>query len=600
MTPMSRLSSLKWRLTATYAFLVVLTAAAISLILSYWTDVLVREMLEDRLAADAGMTIAELRDGGSADPQSVAKRVGDALDLRVTVIRRDGVVLADNRSDPRTMENHSNRSEFVQAIRDGRGSSVRFSKTLRTRLMYVAVSSPERDQVVRVSIPLSVEEGLLADVNRTFLIVALAAGLIVAWVSVRISRSVTSSLEKMNVFAATLASGEMRRRVYLGKGAPAEVAELAASLNDMAERLQAVVASLAEQKSRAETVLRKINDGVVVVDGDGRVVLANPAAEEILATEPGAMQGRTLIEATFNTELSELVSRTLELAQPGSLEVSLTRPDRRELSVFAAPTEDAEGRATGAVLVLHDLTPERFIERVRRDFVANVSHELRTPLAGIKALAETVVLRGQSDPKLARESAEKIAEEVDRLAQLTDELLQLAEIESGKRAPNIQTLDARRAAEDAFAVVAPLAESRAIAVRVDIPDGIRIAADPDGLKQMLVNLLDNAVKYTDPGGSVTITAEANDAVVAISVADTGIGISAEDQQRVFERFYRVDKDRSRLTGGTGLGLAIVKHLVESHGGRVALKSQPGRGSVFTLFLPSQPDSTVSSRSSAES
>ena len=585
---MSQLSALKWRLTASYVIIAFVAIGALALSLSLWTDAVYRDQLTSRLRAEARLIARDLpRSKGQVALQKTASEAGRVLETRVTIISAKGVVLADNQHNPKTMANHGSRPEFQQAMREGQGTAMRFSRTLHTRMLYVALPYGNRDGVVRLAVPLTEIERLRGAAHRAAVWLGLVAAVVLAWVSTRISRSVTLPISQMSKFAADFSHGKAKRRIYAGKGAPSEISVLSKSLNEMADRLQETLDQLAEEKNKAEAVLWKINDGVIVLDSEGRIRLANSAAQTILGVEADRLQGKTVIEGTFNTELSELAGRALRSGEPATLDVTLSRPAHRDLSVHAAPMEDAVGQVIGAVLVLRDFTAERDVHRIRRDFVANVSHELRTPLASLKAMAETILLRGGDNPTLSEEYATKMSEEIDRLALMTQELLGLAEIENGTRTPNKRQVSLPDAVEDAITAVLPLAERKGISIAADIPPELAACADPDGLKQVLVNLLDNAVKYTGEGGSVTISAEETPSGVAISVRDTGIGISPDDCRRIFERFYRVDKDRSRATGGTGLGLSIVRHIVESHGGKVTVESELGRGSRFAVFFPAR-------------
>lgn len=339
----------------------------------------------------------------------------------------------------------------------------------------------------------------------------------------------------------------------------------------------------AAEKTKLRTILDKTDDGLMVVDHDARIQLANLPAMKLLNAEPDSVRGKTIIESTLNHDFSELVGRVLKTRVPASLQIQLSHPQDTHLNVYAASLERPDG-PPGALVVMHDLTPAMRIDSVRRDFVANVSHEFRTPLATIKAMAETIVLRGRKAPETAEEFATKIMAEVDRLAALSEDLLDLAQIEAGRRSVRMEEF----ALDEVVGRVAfdfrPRAEYKAIELSSDVPDGLRVSADRDAVYQILANLVDNAVRYTRPGGSVSISVSEGVGGVSVKVSDTGIGIPEAELPRIFERFYRVDKARSRESGGTGLGLSIVKHLVEAHDSRIEVQSVPGEGSAFTFTL----------------
>jgi len=334
--------------------------------------------------------------------------------------------------------------------------------------------------------------------------------------------------------------------------------------------------TLRNENQQLQAILDKTDDGVMVVDEEGRIQMANLAAVKLFPG--GDLPGKTVVEGSQNHELSELVRKVLSTRTRASLQIKLETPKRVPLNVYVTPLSD------GALVVLHDLTEIMKTDSVRRDFVANVSHELRTPLASIKAMAETVVLRGRKNPEAAEEFGRKIMDEADRLTAISDDLLDLARIEAN-RPLQMEEFALLEVVQSVVSDLQAKANNKAIEVSVDVPDDLPITADRDAIYQILVNLVDNAIRYTRPGGSVTISAESDEAGVSIGVADTGIGIPEDELARIFERFYRVDKGRSRESGGTGLGLSIVKHLVEAHGGKIIVESTVGEGSTFTFTVP---------------
>jgi two-component system phosphate regulon sensor histidine kinase PhoR len=327
---------------------------------------------------------------------------------------------------------------------------------------------------------------------------------------------------------------------------------------------------------RFQAILDKTDDGLMVVDKEGHIQMANLAAIKLLPG--GDLQGKMIMEGSHSHELSELVRKVLSTGTRASLQIQLETGV--PLNVYVTPLSD------GALIVLHDLTEIMKTDSVRRDFVANVSHELRTPLASIKAMAETVVLRGRKNPEAAEEFGRKIMDEADRLTAISDDLLELARIEAN-RPLQMEEFALLEVVQSVVSDLQAKANNKAIEVSVDVPDDLLIAADRDAMYQILVNLVDNAIRYTRPGGSVTISAASDETGVSMSVTDTGIGIPEDEQTRIFERFYRVDRGRSRESGGTGLGLSIVKHLVEAHGGKIAVESGPGEGSTFIVMLPAR-------------
>jgi two-component system, OmpR family, phosphate regulon sensor histidine kinase PhoR len=353
-------------------------------------------------------------------------------------------------------------------------------------------------------------------------------------------------------------------------------------LTDERERHEA---KLHEQTSRIDAMLDGMIEGLVVIDAQGRIVLANRAAEEMFGFSR-MMVGSTLLEALRNHEVAAIATRAATAPAPIEHEVHIERPKLRVIQLSAVALHDAQGGAAGAVLVFHDVTQLRQLEAMRQDFVANVSHELRTPLSLIKSAAETLIDGGKHDPVVTARFLEIIDKHASRLTLLIDDLLLLARLDSGRVELHLQPLPLQAAAQEAIDDAALLARARNVNLTNETPAGIAAEADPERLRQVLANLIDNAIKYGRADGRVEVGGRPlDDAWVELTVRDDGPGIPAEAKARIFERFYRVDKARSREQGGTGLGLAIVKNVVQAHGGDVRVESSPGAGTVFFITLP---------------
>lgn len=340
-----------------------------------------------------------------------------------------------------------------------------------------------------------------------------------------------------------------------------------------------------EQTARMEAMLDGMIEGLVVLDAEGKIVLANRAAEQMFRFSR-MMIGGTLLQAIRNHEVAALASRAAAATEAIEHEVRLEGPQPRVLQVSAVALRNAAGAAAGAVLVFHDVTQLRLLEAMRQDFVANVSHELRTPLSLIKSAAETLIDGGRNDPAVALRFLEIIDKHANRLTLLIDDLLLLARLDSGRVELNLRSVPLRLLAQEALDDAALIARARHVTLENQLPPGLTAQADPDRLRQVLANLIDNAIKYGRAEGRVAVGGRAVDAErVEFSVRDDGPGIPAEAQERIFERFYRVDKARSREQGGTGLGLAIVKNVVQAHGGDVRVRSITGQGTEFFITLP---------------
>lgn len=337
-------------------------------------------------------------------------------------------------------------------------------------------------------------------------------------------------------------------------------------------------------QAKLETVLSSMSEGVLVVDRKREIILMNPSLRKNFVVD-SPPEGKRPMEVIRNSLVHDIIDKTLSGKFMISKEISLTYPGKKVLLINGEPIM-INNVLEGAVLVFHDITELRRLEETRQDFVANVSHELRTPIASIKGYTETLLDGALEDKKNARDFLNIIHEDSDRLAKLIDDLLDLSRIESGRMKMVFASVEPKSLIKRSIAIIENQAKARSISLKTNIPDNLpKILADETRLSQVLINLLDNAVKYTPEGGSVTITGFINKNLLQIDVADTGIGIPKKDLPRLFERFYRVDKARSREMGGTGLGLSIVKHIVQAHGGEVFVKSIPGQGSTFSFSVP---------------
>jgi len=529
---------------------------------------------------------------------AVVDRMGRDLSHRITIIRADGEVLADSSHDYRRMSNHANRPEVREALDYGVGQSTRFSATLKTRMLYVASAYGPKDRpagVARVARSLSGLDGVMRAIQRTFLTAGLVAIAVAALLSVKIASSITQPISSIAEAARGLEHGDLGVRVPPLPPTARELTELAATFNRTAQRLQINIDEMNRQSARMQAVFDHTDNGLILVDTESRVHMINPAACRIVNAECPWIVGKTLIEGTLSHDLAGLVERVCRTQEPAALDVDLSSEDTRGVQsavhAYVAPIPRADGEID-VLVVLHDVTSIRELEAIRRDFVANVSHELRTPLASIKAMAETIILRQAGDPGAVRGFAQSIVQEADRMTLLAEDLLDLTKIESQRRDVNVELLKPGEIAGEVIERLAGSAEKKSIALTNEIPSETRVEADRDSLAQVLVNLVDNAIKYTHEGGSVNVRADRTSGHTAIRVVDNGMGIPSMDLPRVFERFYRVDKARSRESGGTGLGLAIVKHLCEQMGGSVSVKSEVGKGSTFSILLPVGHDNEV--------
>ncbi len=548
-----------------------------------------REHIESSLAGTA-RTLAELTSAlpfdatHGAELDAIVRRVREASGARITLIAPDGRVVADSevrREDLPSVANHGERPEVRAALERGRGSDVRRSETVGQPFLYVAVTRPHGAAgVVRIAADLSSVDAAVADLRGALVAGAALALAVALALSYWLSRSLLGPLAYFREALARIAAGDLGARVrWRSQG---ELGELALALDRMAAELERSHADIVAQRDRLETVLRVMVEGVLVVDAQERIVLANPRLRELFGTR-GEIEGLHPLAAIRNADVDDVLRAALASSAPVQRELSLSGPERRVLEVHAA--RFALGDAKGAVAIFHDMTEVRRLETVRRDFVANASHEIKTPLTAIRGFAETL-LSSELPERDARGYLEIILRHSERLSRLVEDLLELSRLESGKFTLDPEDLDVGALTAKLFRELEPRLRERNISVSLRAEGAPRAHADARAVEQVLQNLLDNAVKYSEPGKRIEVRVAAEGtAAVRVDVADEGIGIPEADRVRIFERFYRVDRARSREQGGTGLGLSIVKHLVQASGGEVRVDSTPGVGSTFSFTLP---------------
>ncbi len=565
------------RLFVTMSLLV--AATVVALILA--ADQLLRRYLEDEIARgleSEARLVAALLPADSLRWPDVARDLGARIGHRVTLIDPKGVVRGDtefDRASLRQLENHLMRPEVQQALADGVGRGARLSESTNERRMYVAVRAASPGlAAVRVSTTLAAVDARVGTVQRAVALAGLAALATAGALAWLLSREVAKPLTQLAAAAHAIAAG--RAPTFPDSRVP-EIAQHSVALRAMHEQLDQRFADLRREREETAALIETMADGVVAADARRGIVTLNHAARRLLGYGPDDTVS-SLAELFHEKAPRELVAAVLDgrEAEPSELE-------RAGRSLLVAGRALPNG---GALLVIRDVTEVRRLEAVRRDFVANVSHELKTPLTSIAGYAETLAaeVRGETDTQAER-FARTILNNTHRMQRLVDELLDLSRIESGHWQPSPAKSDVAALAREAWASFAERAAERRVAFAVDAARAAEITADPDALRQVFTNLFDNALRHTQPGGRINVSAEPAAGEVTIAVTDTGSGIAAEHLPRIFERFYRADPGRSRDEGGTGLGLAIVKHLVEAHGGRVEARSTLGKGTAIRMFIP---------------
>ncbi|QDU08520.1 two-component system histidine kinase PnpS [Gimesia aquarii] len=587
-------SRLFWKLFLVYAGLNIASAIVFALIVSGRQQTQVDEQVRQRLHDSAVIMGSSLegvfQQGPTESLQKKVKKLGKETGTRLTLIDMDGVVIADSDQDTlklvQDMENHKNRVEIIQAISTGSGSSKRMSPTLSEPMLYYAVLFKEEEQpegVVRVAITMAKIQEEVSAVEKLIwgiaLVVSFTVMLLTYWVVARMIRPLTI----LTNAAESIAGGEYDQKLYFPQHD--ELGILAQSFNHMSQEMAERVRQLQASGDRLGTVLEGMVEGVIAINERQHVLFANESAGRLLFFSPEEAEGKPLFESVRNHQLQKAVTEVLNTLEPQRMEVELESTSDRILGVTTTPLPGEP--CPGLVIVLFDMTELRRLESLRQEFVANVSHELKTPLSSIKAYTETLIRGAKDDPEISQTFLMRIEEQAERLHELIMDLISLASIESGNQVFDIVDIELRPFVEICLVDQQKVAEAKNIELIVEEKEhGIKVKADEEGLHQILGNLINNAIKYTPDQGRITIRWEWDDPnMVLLEVEDTGIGIEEKHQARLFERFFRVDKARSRELGGTGLGLSIVKHLVQSFNGTIGVTSKVGEGTTFTVRLP---------------
>ena len=526
-------------------------------------------------------------DSDTAIIDSLCKQLGRESATRITVISLSGTVIGDTDDNPATMENHANRPEIQDALSGRTGVATRFSHTLQKTMMYAAIPVRTDDRligVVRTSMPINEIEhafgSIYTKVSAGLLLIALFAAI----VSLFISRQLAQPLVRMRLAAERFALGDFSH--HLPAGTSQETDKLARTMNEMAAQLDEKIRAITDQRNERDAVLTSMVEGVIAVDMNERVISLNHAATQMLGVERQAVVGRYLQEAFRVADLQQFVATTLRTQSTHESQFSLQGQNTRIVQALGAPLKGDQGQNLGAVVVLHDITRLHQLEVVRRDFVANVSHELRTPITSIKGFVETLRDGAMDDTEQATRFLDIISRQTDRLNSIITDLLTLSELEQSSRsAIGLKPSNLKTLLEGAIELVRTKAQTVRINFSLQCDSNLDVTVNPPLMEQAIVNLLDNAIKYSSAGDEIEVTAQTANQRVCISVADHGCGIEQTHLARLFERFYVVDRARSRELGGTGLGLSIVKHIVSVHDGEVTVESSPGRGSTFTIALP---------------
>lgn len=541
------------------------------------------------LAAEARLLSVQVRE--NLAPENIekldafCKSLGKLTDTRITVVLADGSVAGDSLRDIKTMGNLAHRPEIRAALASKPGKDQRFSSG--QEMMFLAVPVMEQGKpvaVVRTALPLGPTRLALSLLYLKVGLASLGIILLGAGLSLLLSRRLTRPLEEFRRGAERFARGDLSLK--LPRPDLAELVGLGETLNHMASQLDERIGTILRQRQEQEAVLASMVEGVIAVDGRSRVISLNRAAADLLGLDPAVVIRRNINEVVENPSLQWFITRSLAASEPIEGEITIQGEKPRFLQAHGTTLKDPHGKAFGVLIVVHDVTRLRQLENARRDFVANVSHELKTPVTSIKGFVETLLEGAILDPEHAGEFLKIISRQADRLGAIIEDLLSLSRIEQEAEQGKIHLTGGRLKPVLKSAILACASRSGAkeINISLDCPEDLRARINGPLLEQALINLIDNAIKYSEPGSSVRVEATTENGRVVVQVIDQGVGIPQEHLPRLFERFYRVDPSRSRKVGGTGLGLAIVKHIAQAHGGKVAVQSTPGQGSTFAIHL----------------
>jgi two-component system phosphate regulon sensor histidine kinase PhoR len=591
---MKKKKRLLWQLYPSYLLITIISLLAVTI---YATSSL-REFYLDRIAGDLRdraylLEKQILQFLGPLDTNVVdalCKELGKLSTTRITVILPSGTVIGDSHDDPDRMDNHLLRPEVIQAKKGNAGRSIRFSTTLQQRMMYVAVPLMDHKRIVaviRTSLPVTAIDEKLKSIQAQIAFGGLLIAFVAAGISLYVSRRISRPIEKMKQGAEHFARGDLLHR--LPETDLEEIGSLADALNQMAAQLDDRIKTIINQRNELEAILSSMEEGVIAFDRDERIISINQAAARIFESIPKHMLNRSIQEVIRNPELQQFVSQALSSTDNLESDITLYHEGERTIYLHSTSLRDSSEDQIGVLVVMNDVTQVRRLENIRRDFAANVSHEIKTPLTAIKGFVETLRHGSVKNPEEIERFLGIIEKHVNRLTAILEDLINLSRIEQDdeKKAIKLQKNPIKNVLQTAIGNCREKADLKDITIDYVCEENILAMIDPTLLEQALANLLDNAINYSHEGSSVQVSAFQKHDSIIISVQDHGIGITKEHLPRLFERFYRADKARSRNLGGTGLGLAIVKHITQAHGGYATVESIPGKGSTFSLHLPAE-------------
>lgn len=506
---------------------------------------------------------------------------------RITIVDKEGKVLADSRYDISKMDNHKNRPE-ISAVFSGeeKGELIRESDTLEEKMLYLSFpitsSAGETAGVLRLARSLSFIRGVLIEDIKSYLVFFFVLAVLTILLTWRLTSTVIYPLEKITETAANIAEGDFSQRIPARRYS-SEIEKLAEMFNFMTDKLEKKIDEMSSEKNKMATILNSMIDGVIATDRKHRIVLINPAAKDIFKIKKDNIKGKELIASVFSHRIDMYLEEALRGKRTITREIIYQNPDKVIMQATFSPIFEEDGSISGGIIVFTDITELRKLETVRNDFVANVSHELRTPLTSIIGYVNTLLDNDIDDPEIREKFLKIVKTEADRLSILIKDLFNLSKIESST--PDLKAENLKKVIDKTINLLIDRAEKKDIIIEkeieVDLPPVYMVK---EQIEQVMINLIDNAIKYTQDNGKIKVSAYKKEDRIYVEVEDNGIGVPREEQDRVFERFYRVDKARSSSLGGTGIGLSIVKNIIKQHGSEINLESREGEGSRFIFSL----------------
>jgi two-component system phosphate regulon sensor histidine kinase PhoR len=552
--------------------------------------------IEERLITESGLVTVFLGErliDGSGDTEKITNEIKQITNARITIIDAGGNVIIDTEEDYSVMDNHSGRPELAAALKGAVGKSIRYSNTLKVDQMYIAQPIYKAGSivgVVRLAKPLYEINSLLNKLYINVFIAVLAGILAASLLGYKMALNITKPIKEITYNASRIAKGNFDKRINITSRD--EVGILANSINDMASKLNETIISLKDKNIKLEAIMSGMVNGIVAIDSSERVLFINPVAVRLLNITDREIVGKHLLQVARNNSIDSYLKTILKDKKFFDTEIIIDNSVEKILKLYSNPIKQINGNdIEGIIITLQDVTELRKLERMRTEFIANVSHELKTPLTSIKGFVETLKMEDNGNKQNTMRFLSIIENEADRLYRLINDILSLSELEQRIIKTKKESINIEEAIIEVMSMLKGQSEEKNIELSMDVQKGLdRLKGDPDKLKQMLINLIDNAIKYTPENGKVVVEAhnlsgETGRGKVVIKVTDNGIGIPEQHIPRLFERFYRVDKARSRKVGGTGLGLAIVKHIVILFNGEIKVTSEAGKGTEFKITLP---------------